>query len=449
MRLPNPQGKGKGKGTGTSTRYDATGKLVLLWVPGQNQIDLLTLTECLICFHDRFYTIDEIAVLIKAVKSNQHEFTIFCYDGEKYCIVQHEILPIMAELAALFGKEIPKSRSSNERSYPTLTNQGELRVPREASGLGRRQLNELLVNTPYFRRHPEYYMDKRIGQSGHQRITTSAPASDRRPPPPPLSPARRGRSSDESAGTASTERTRSPIARHRPTETHISTSGSEFFGDRPQSSAVAGSSTDVRPREPAGPPPRRVNRDLSEYISDADWDAIRNDRAFEATAPGTAASPPPSEAPSSAVDLTSTREWSEPNRRRPHDPPTFGVFFETRGLSDREMRMREVVVDYFDQLQSAGLFYPNFRLGFDITGELIDPSLARRPEWNRVDQYQWAVLAAMTERIVQPSSIIYMIPSYGNLHGFTFMDSSHVQWYLSGWNRETYNYRTGRRDRVY
>ena len=55
----------------------------------------------------------------------------------------------------------------------------------------------------------------------------------------------------------------------------------------------------------------------------------------------------------------------------------------------------------------------------------------------------------MTERIVQPSSIIYMIPSYGNLHGFTFMDSSHVQWYLSGWNRETYNYRTGRRDRVY
>ena len=40
-------------------------------------------------------------MLINAVKSNQHEFTIlcYCYDGEKYCIVQHEILPIMAELA--------------------------------------------------------------------------------------------------------------------------------------------------------------------------------------------------------------------------------------------------------------------------------------------------------------------------------------------------------------
>ena len=37
VRLPNPQGKGKG--TGTSTWYDATGKLALLWVPGQRQID--------------------------------------------------------------------------------------------------------------------------------------------------------------------------------------------------------------------------------------------------------------------------------------------------------------------------------------------------------------------------------------------------------------------------
>ena len=93
------------------------------------------------------------------------------HDGEKYCIAQHEILPIMGELATLFDREIPKSRSSNEGSYPTLINRGELRVPREASGLGRRQLNELLVNTPYFRRHPEFFLDKRIGQSGHQRIT--------------------------------------------------------------------------------------------------------------------------------------------------------------------------------------------------------------------------------------------------------------------------------------
>ena len=54
----------------------------------------------------------------------------------EYCVVQHEILAIMGELATLFGREIPKSRSSNERSYPTLTNQGELHVPREASGPG-------------------------------------------------------------------------------------------------------------------------------------------------------------------------------------------------------------------------------------------------------------------------------------------------------------------------
>ena len=142
--------------------------------------------------------------------------------------------------------------------------------------------------------------------------------------------------------------------------------------------------------EPAAPPPRR-GRDPASYISDADWDAIRNDRAFDDAAPETAASPPASEAPSSAIDLTGGRDWAEPNRRRSYDPPTFGVFFETRGLSDRDMRMREIVVDYFDQLQSAGLFYRNFQLGFDASGELIDPLLARRPEWNRTDQYQWAV----------------------------------------------------------
>ena len=63
-----------------------------------------------------------------------------------------------------------------------------------------------------------------------------------------------------------------------------------------------------------------------------------------------------------------------------------------------------------------------------------------------MDQYQWAVFAAMTERYIQPTSAIYMLPSHGNLHGFTLMDSSHVQWYLAGWEHETYNYRTGRRD---
>ena len=145
-----------------------------------------------------------------------------------------------------------------------------------------------------------------------------------------------------------------------------------------------------------------------------------------------------SEAPSSAVDLTRPREWSEAYRRRPNDPPTFGVFFEARNLSDREVRMRETVVDFFEQLQTAGLLYPNFNLGYDAAGQTIDPTLARRSEWDRVDQYQWAVFAAMTERYIQPTSVIYMLPSHGNLHGFTLMDSSHVQWFcLAGSTRPT------------
>ena len=111
--------------------------------------------------------------------------------------------------------------------------------------------------------------------------------------------------------------------------------------------------------------------------------------------------------------------------------------------------MREVVVEFFGQLQTSGMLYPRISLGHDAAGNAIDPSLARRPEWNRVDQYQWAVFAAMTERLVRPDSVVFMIPSYANLHGFTLMDSSHVQWYLSGWNHETYIHRTGRTDRIY
>ena len=233
VRLPNP--KGKGKGRGSSTYYDTTGKLALQWVPGQQEIDLLT--ECLVCFHDRFYTIDEIAVLIKAVKVNQFEFSILQFDGEKHFVLQTEILPIMGELARLIEREIPKSRGVDERNYPRLVSAGPLAVPPGAEGLGNRQLNELLANTPDHVRR-EYYMDTRIGRSefARQRLTTSAPAQERRPPPPPAVPSpRRGRSSDERAETQSADRnrTRSPIARNRPAQTTIRTSGSAFLGDRP------------------------------------------------------------------------------------------------------------------------------------------------------------------------------------------------------------------------
>eukprot|EP00439_Symbiodinium_sp_Y106_P069221 s3594_g11.t2 len=258
----------------------------------------------------------------------------------KHSIMQTENLAIMGELAALFDRETPKSRSSGEASYPALNTGGPLEEPRRASGLGKCQLNELLIYTPYFHLYPEYYMDRRIGRSsGHQHITTSAPAQDRPPPLPPLAPpTRRG----------------------------------------------AGSSTDARAKDPAMPPPRRANREPTEYISQADWDAIRDYRAFKSAAPETTASSPPandaasavsettasavelttprssattassppandaasavSETTASAVDLTTPQEWAENYCRRPLEPFVFGVFFDTHNVSDREVRMRETVV---------------------------------------------------------------------------------------------------------
>ena len=117
-------------------------------------------------------------MLIKAVKANQHEFSILQYDGDKYIVQRNEILAIMGELANLFARELPKSRSQGETQCPRLHADAELAVPREASGLGHRQLNELLAKTPYHRRYIEHYLDRRIGRS----ITASAPAAERRPP---------------------------------------------------------------------------------------------------------------------------------------------------------------------------------------------------------------------------------------------------------------------------
>ena len=87
-------------------------------------------------------------------KQNSPFFRFLQHDGEKHCIMQDEILAIMGERAAVFDREIPKSRSSGEASYPRLYTGGELQVPREASRLCRRQLNELLINTPFYRRTP-------------------------------------------------------------------------------------------------------------------------------------------------------------------------------------------------------------------------------------------------------------------------------------------------------
>eukprot|EP00439_Symbiodinium_sp_Y106_P069484 s3594_g11.t4 len=287
----------------------------------------------------------------------------------KHSIMQTENLAIMGELAALFDRETPKSRSSGEASYPALNTGGPLEEPRRASGLGKCQLNELLIYTPYFHLYPEYYMDRRIGRSsGHQHITTSAPAQDRPPPLPPLAPpTRRGRSSDEHAGTATASasdrnRTGSPIARHRPSEMHI------------MQNKWIGHTAELR----------RANREPTEYISQADWDAIRDYRAFKSAAPETTASSPPandaasavsettasavelttprssattassppandaasavSETTASAVDLTTPQEWAENYCRRPLEPFVFGVFFDTHNVSDREVRMRETVV---------------------------------------------------------------------------------------------------------
>ncbi|CAE7798766.1 UTR2 [Symbiodinium sp. CCMP2456] len=103
-----------------------------------------------------------IAVIIKAVKMNQLDFTILLFDGDKHAVIQHDVLRIMRELAVIFQREIT-SRQQGEREYPELVMDQELSAPIGVEVLGHRQLNELLHYTPHCRSDFEYFMDKRIG----------------------------------------------------------------------------------------------------------------------------------------------------------------------------------------------------------------------------------------------------------------------------------------------
>ena len=89
------------------------------------------------------------------------------FDGEKHHMVQNEILAIMGELADVVARELPRSRTQDERVYAELIMSRELVVSPGVADLGHRQLDQLLASTPYYQRQPQYFMDRRIGQRRH------------------------------------------------------------------------------------------------------------------------------------------------------------------------------------------------------------------------------------------------------------------------------------------
>ena len=139
--------------------YDVTGKIALLWVTGLNEIELLT--ECLICLHDRFYTMDETSVLIKAVKSNLHEFTTIrrrldfvVYGamplGEALCCDVTLVAPLTREgrpqpsAASRDGAAITVAERRKRAAYPELLRPGPQRLCALACEVGGRWSSESL-----------------------------------------------------------------------------------------------------------------------------------------------------------------------------------------------------------------------------------------------------------------------------------------------------------------
>ncbi|CAE7254022.1 unnamed protein product, partial [Symbiodinium sp. CCMP2592] len=235
------------------TGFDGAAKVSFSFPPEGED---LTLTDhCFVAFVDRFYKLDEAALLAFAVHRNGYVMDILGFSG-RILKPTGPVVQILARIVGFFQDEVRHAVERGEQ-VPELVlpaNQ-ELRVPEGLASLGDRQLNELLINTKFARQLPGAKgVNERIGyafRAGRTemrgrsaqppipkaRPMTRATGSAQRPGSVPPKP--RARPRDPSPGVAAT--------RMRPTEPSYPQPGRD----------VPGSSTDapMRPPEPKGPPP--------------------------------------------------------------------------------------------------------------------------------------------------------------------------------------------------
>ena len=173
------------------------------------------------------------------------------------------------------------------------------------------------------------------------------------------------------------------------------------------------------PVSAANPPPRRVGRDPASYISDAAWSAMASGEAFATSAPETAApaSSPRHDTESIASGSTTVPNLNEPYRRRPAEPPVYGPFFSTHGVSGRGACARQTKSISSSSCRRRSCSTRTSAWDTMRQEASSTPTLARRADWNKADAYQWALFAATTEAYVHAEHVINTIPSHQNLHG--------------------------------
>ena len=130
------------------------GHIAMAWKNGDREISLNE--SCLISFQDKFFTIDEMAVILHAVNKTRprYPFTILGYDRKRYVFDDREVSLLLAKLADFFTSQLPLSVPEKERDdrlqLPTIVLTKPLDdIPEGLAGLGERQLFAMIENTRF------------------------------------------------------------------------------------------------------------------------------------------------------------------------------------------------------------------------------------------------------------------------------------------------------------
>ena len=156
------------------------GRIAMAWKNGDREISLNE--SCLISFQDKFFTIDEMAVILHAVNKTRprYPFTILGYDGKRYVFDDREVSLLLAKLADFFTSQLPLSVPEKEKDdrlqLPTIVLSKPLDdIPEGLAGLGERQLFAMIENTRFgtYRRDPTN-VERRLRRSeGQARFCTA------------------------------------------------------------------------------------------------------------------------------------------------------------------------------------------------------------------------------------------------------------------------------------
>ena len=402
------------------------GRIAMAWKNGDREISLNE--GCLISFQDKFFTIDEMAVILHAVNKTRprYPFTILGYDRKRYVFDDREVSLLLAKLADFFTSQLPLSVPEKEKDdrlqLPTIVLTKPLDdIPEGLAGLGERQLFAMIENTRFgtYKRDPTN-VERRLRRSEGQTRASAPPAG------------RRGRSP-----TAANTEPKAKAGRGR--------SASPFVGHGRGRSSSARQPSLIETDQPgvllARPPPPPPVRHVTEYISAEEWDAIRagtygNFAPRERTRSRTRDDAAAPAAPEGGIPAPAT----PPGGDDYHGQQFIGLQNVPRSAGDvsigRILQVRDRLLQILDDhIQNHD---PDFRYSFpyDSSGNLYAPGRPRPNGYSRAEGYIWAVMSARDNFRVPIDRVVTCVPDAEDASRFWPVPTvEQVHWYLRGWSQ--------------